>query len=180
MKLHGTAARWTLAVAAAVCAAAGSSAIALASPGSHQQAARITVPACATSGLDVWLNTQGNGAAGTIYYKLNFTNLSGSTCTLFGYPGVSGVTLGGSQLGNAASRNGGTPQTVTLASNATAVATVGIVDTGNFPPAKCGAVMAAGLKVYPPNQTQARVAPFPFSACSKTGEIYLRIGPVQS
>jgi hypothetical protein len=182
MKLHGTAARRTLAAVAAVCAAVGGSAIALASPSSHQHAARIAriaTPACATSGLDVWLNTAGDGAAGTIYYKLNFTNLSGSTCTLFGFPGVSGVTLGGSQLGSAAGRDGGTPQTVTLANNATAVATLGIVETGNFPPAQCQAVTAAGLKVYPPNQTQARVAPFPFSACSKTGEIYLKIGPVQ-
>jgi hypothetical protein len=43
---------------------------------------------------------------------------------------------------------------------------------------KCGPVTAAGLRVYPPNQTQSRVTPFPFTACSKNGPVYLTIGPV--
>lgn len=41
-------------------------------------------------------------------------------------------------------------------------------------------VLVAAVRVYPPNQTQSRVAPYPFSACSKSGPIYLRIGPMQS
>jgi hypothetical protein len=56
---------------------------ALAAPGAAKPGL-VTTPACATSGLDVWLDTQGNGAAGTIYYGLEFTNLSGTTCTLYG------------------------------------------------------------------------------------------------
>jgi hypothetical protein len=179
MNLHSTIARRTLVAAVAACAVAGGPAIAVASTGSGSNAARIATSACATSGLDVWLNTQGSGVAGGTYYELNFTNLSGSTCTLYGFPGVSGVTLGGSQLGDAASR-GGTRQTVTLANGATAFANLEIVNTGVFPPAKCAPVTAAGLRVYPPNQTQSRVVPFPFSACSKTGEIYLIIAAVQS
>lgn len=63
---------------------------------------------------------------------------------------------------------------------ATAHALLGIVEAGNFPASQCGPVNAAGLRVYPPNQTQSRVAPYPFSACSKSGPIYLRIGPMQS
>ena len=39
---------------------------------------------------------------------------------------------------------------------------------------------AAGLRVCPPNQAQSRVAPYPFSACSKSGPIYLNLGPMQS
>ena len=41
--------------------------------------------------LDLGLGAvdQGNGAAGTIYYPLEFTNLSGRTCSLYGFPGVS-------------------------------------------------------------------------------------------
>jgi hypothetical protein len=180
MNLHRTAARRTLIAVAAVCAASGGPAIALASPGSHPPAARIATPACSTSGLDIWLDTQGGVTAGTTYYNLEFTNLSGSTCTLYGYPGVSGVTLGGSQIGDAATRNGTTPHTVTLANDTTAVAVLGIVDTGVYPPAKCQPVTAAGLRVYPPNQTQSKVVPYPFSACSRTGVYYLSIAPVHS
>lgn len=175
-----TAARRILAAAAVTCAAALAPAAALASSGSAGGAARIATPACATSGLDVWLDTSGSAAAGTAYYHLELTNLSGSTCTVSGYPGVSGVTLTGTQIGSAASRNGVTPHTVTLANDATAHAVLGIVDVDNYPASQCGVVTAAGLRVYPPNQTQSRVAPYPFLACSKSGPVYLTIGPVQS
>ena len=150
----------------------------MAAPGAAAHTGLAT-PACATSGLDVWLNTQGQGAAGTIFYKLNFTNLSGSTCTLFGYPGVSGTNLVGTQLGSPAVREIVTPHTVTLANGATAFAQVGIVQPGLFPPSKCGPVTAAGLRVFPPNQTKSERVPFPFGACAKTGPLYLRVTPVQ-
>jgi len=45
------------------------------------------------------MDTQGDGAAGSVYYTLQFTNLSGHACTLRGYPGVSAVSLSGHQLG---------------------------------------------------------------------------------
>lgn len=178
MNLHpSSAARRTLAAAAVACAAALVPGAALASPG-DAGAARTATPPCATSGLDVWLNTQGSGAAGHTYYFLNFTNLSGSTCTLFGYPGVSAVTLTGTQLGNAASRSGTTPHTVTLANGSTTHALVGIVNPGVIPASQCHPVTAAGLRVYPPNQTKSKVAPYPFTACSKSGTAYLSVGPV--
>jgi hypothetical protein len=179
MNLRTAAAR-RLFIAGALAAAALVPAAAVAAPGAAADTGHAATPACATSGLDVWLDTQGQGAAGTIYYKLNFTNLSGSTCTLFGYPGVSGINLGGTQLGSAATRVGATPHTVTLATGATAFAQVGIVQAGIFPSSQCGPVTAAGLRVYPPNQTQSRKVPFPFAACSKTGPLYLKILPAQS
>jgi Protein of unknown function (DUF4232) len=179
MHLHAsTAARRILAAAAVTCAAALVPAAALAAPGHHAGAARTATPACATSGLDVWLNTNGTGATGHVIYQLNFTNLSGSTCTLFGYPGVSAVTLTGTQLGNAASRSGATPHTVTLANGASTYALVDILNTDFLPPTQCKPVTAAGLKVYPPNQTKSRTVPFPFHACSKSGRNYLSIAPV--
>ena len=178
MNLRTITARRLLTAGALACAAALIPASALAAPGAAG-AGRAATPACATSGLDIWLNTQGSGAAGTIYYNLEFTNLSGSTCTLFGYPGVSGTDLNGTQLGSAAVRIGGTSQTVTLASGATATALLGIVQGGIFPPAQCGPVTAAGLRVYPPNQSQSKRVPFPFAACGKTGPGYLKIMPVQ-
>jgi hypothetical protein len=179
MNLRTTAARRLFIAGAFACAAALVPAAAVAAPSAAAHAGRVATPACATSGLDVWLDTQGNGAAGTIYYNLKFTNLSGSTCTLFGYPGVSGTNLSGTQLGSAATRIGATPHTVTLANGATASALLGIVQGGIFPSSQCGPVTAAGLRVYPPGQTQSRRVPFPFAACSKTGPLYLKIMPVQ-
>jgi len=181
MNLHASAAaRRVLAAAAVTCAAALGPAAALASPGAHAGAAQTATPSCATSGLDVWLDTQGSGAATKTYYELKFTNLSGSSCTVFGYPGVSGITLARTQIGSAASRFLGPPHTVTLANGATAFARLAIVDAGVIPASQCKPVTAAGLRVYPPDQTHSRVAPFPFPACSKSGPIYLYIGPVQT
>ena len=179
MNPRTTAARRLLAAGAFACAAALAPASALAATGATTHTGSTTAPACTTSGLDVWIDTQGNGAAGTIYYTLEFTNLSGSTCTLFGYPGVSATNLSGTQLGSAAVRIGATPTTVTLANGATATAPLGITQTAFYPPAQCGPTTAAGLRVYPPNQTQSRRVPFPFGACSKAGPQYLKIMPVQ-
>jgi hypothetical protein len=68
---------------------------------------------------------------------------------------------------------------VTLANGATATARVGIVEAGVFPPSQCAPATAAGLRVYPPNQTASRWVPFPFGACAKTGPAYLKIYPVR-
>ncbi|MFL5863555.1 MAG: DUF4232 domain-containing protein [Solirubrobacteraceae bacterium] len=137
-------------------------------------------PACRTGGLVIWMGTQGNGTAGTIFYTLNFTNLSGHACTLRGFPGVSAVNLGGRRLGRAAARDTGqSVRTVTLGASHTAHATLGIVDIGALPPASCRPSTAAGLRVFPPNQTASKVIPFPFAACGDTGgSTFLRIRPV--
>lgn len=159
-------------IATAVAPAAGVAAAAHARPAA--------VPACATSGLVVWLNTQSNGAAGSFYYTLELTNLSGATCTLSGYPGVSGVSLTGAQVGSAATRStGGSHAAVVLANGATARVTLRIVDVLNFPSSTCKPTTAAGLRVYPPGQTASKVVPFPFKACSRTGTVYLNVGAVQ-
>ncbi len=51
------------------------------------------------------------------------------------------------------------PRVVRLASGASASAILQITDVSNFPPASCGRVAAAGLRVYPPNQTGLRARP---------------------
>ena len=135
-------------------------------------------PPCKTGGLVIWMNTQGNGTAGTIFYTLNFTNLSGHSCTLRGFPGVSAVKLNGGQLGKPGSRDTGqTVKTITIGKGRTAHATVGIVDIGALP--NCPPTTAAGLRVFPPGQTASKVIPFPFPACgSSSSPVFLRIRPV--
>jgi hypothetical protein len=143
-------------------------------------AAASRTPKCPTSGLVVWLDTRGNGTAGSIYYKLKFTNLTSHACHLLGYPGVSAVDLGGHRLGSAASRNHShTPTVVTLARGATAAAVLQIIEAGNFSSTSCHQVLAAGLRVFPPNQTASKVVPFPFRACSRTGPVYLSVQAVR-
>jgi len=137
-------------------------------------------PICATSGLVVWLDTQGDGAAGSTYFNLEFANLSGHACTLLGYPGVSAVNLVGKQLGSAASRDkSGKPATVKLAAGGSATVVLRITDVGVFSSSACHQTTAAGLRVYPPNQTVSRVVPFPFAACTHTGTVYLSVEAVK-
>jgi Domain of unknown function (DUF4232) len=145
-----------------------------------QPAAAASTPRCSTAGLVVWLNTQGSGAAGSVFYQLRLTNLSGHACTLAGYPGVSATSLTSRQLGRGASREGGSKaHTVTLSNGASASATLRIVEAGNFPSAGCKPTLAAGLKVYPPNQRTAKIVPFPFEACSGSGPVFLTVGPLR-
>jgi hypothetical protein len=159
----------------------GGSGLAALSSATPSGAATRTVPSCTTSGLVEWINTQGNGAAGTVYYTLEFTNLSGHTCTIGGYPGVSGIGLAGQQIGAAARRSSvSTPLTLRLRNGATATATLGIVVTGNFSASACHPVTAAGLRVYAPNQTAPKTIPFPFSACASTSVSYLNVQAMRS
>jgi uncharacterized protein DUF4232 len=138
-------------------------------------------PACATSGLVVWLDTRGGGAAaGSAYVRLTFTNLSGQACSLRGYPGVSAVSLAGRQLGRAAARDrSDRPRTVSLAAGQSALTMLQIATAQNYPRSSCRPVTAAGIRVYPPNQTAARLVPFPFPACSRRGPVILFVRPVQ-
>jgi hypothetical protein len=53
-----------------------------------------------------------------------------------------------------------------------------IVDVGNLPAGECKPVFAAGLRVFPPNQTTSKHVSFPFGACSASGPAFLRVGPV--
>jgi hypothetical protein len=135
---------------------------------------------CKASGLVVWLDTQGDATAGSVYYMLKFTNQSGHACVLTGYPGVSAFDVRGSVLGSAASRDSSTVRTVRLANGATARAVLRIVAAGNFPQSTCRRVVAAGLRVYPPNDTASKVIPFPFEGCSRTGPAYLSVKAVTS
>lgn len=138
--------------------------------------------ACPTSALHLSIGT-GNGAAGSVYYPIVFTNTSGTPCTLFGFPGVSFVTgIGGSQIGHAATRNSDAPrQTVTLAPGGVAHATLQVVQALNFPPAKCQLTTAHWLKVYPPNQTEPVYLNFTARACAgrAKGIRVLNVAPVR-
>ena len=150
-------------------APASSPAAASPAPSSAAASAAPGTAACASSGLKVTVNTaQSGAAAGSTYVPIDFTNTTGSSCTLFGYPGVSFVTSpSGSQLGRPASRNPAAAATlVTLAPGGTAHATIQVADAGNYSASVCSPVTAHWLKIFPPNQTAAVYASYTVQACS--------------
>lgn len=126
-------------------------------------------PPCPTSALRVSVSASQGAAAGSSYYPIVFTNISGAACTLYGYPGVSFVTAaGGSQIGIPATENPVHPrQVITLAPGQAGHAELQVVNAENYPPANCGMVTAHWVKVYPPNQTAPTYASFTAQACTK-------------
>src|SRR5690348_15139866 len=115
---------------------AGAASSAPASPGSSPAASHGgTSAGCSSSGLTARVDlAQGGAAAGSVYVPIDFTNTSGSACTLEGYPGVSFVrSPSGGQLGNAASRNPAAPPAmVTLVPGGVAHAILQVAEAGNF------------------------------------------------
>lgn len=121
------------------------------------------------------------GYAGGVYEVITFTNTSGSSCTLLGYPGVSLVSgPSNTQIGLAAKRSTTAPvKLVTLAPGATGNALLQIVDALNYPPASCTPTQATALRVFPPNQTASVLLPNTSNGCAKPVQTMF-IGAVQS
>jgi hypothetical protein len=125
--------------------------------------------ACATGNLKAAVvSGQGGAAAGSTYYPMNLTNTGSSSCSLFGYPGVSWVSgPSGSQIGQPATRNPViTPATVVLAPGQTAHVTIQVVDAGNYDQSTCQPVTAHWLKIFPPGQFTALYVKFSAQTCS--------------
>jgi hypothetical protein len=140
-----------------------------------------STPRCTAADLSVWVNVgEANGAAGTIYYPLEFTNVSNHACHLFGYPGVSATNANGKQLGSAASRDPlFAATTVVIAKGGTAHADLGWVQVGNYPASTCKPTTATFVRVYPPNATHSDNGFAPLRACSAKGDRYLKVTTVR-
>ncbi|WP_137725670.1 DUF4232 domain-containing protein [Prescottella subtropica] len=134
-------------------------------------AATVGTDGCATGELQVTLG-QAQGAAGSSLLPLVFTNTGTRTCVLDGFPGVSYVQGGpdGTQVGAAATREGPSHGTVTLAPDAAATAQVRAVNVANYPAEACASTPVAGLRVYPPNDTDPVFVPYATTGCSATGD----------
>jgi hypothetical protein len=138
-----------------------------------------SIPKCTHSDVVVWLDTMGNGAAGSTYYNLQFSNLSGAPCSLEGYPKVQAIGLRGFVKGASSSDNSViAPKTITLqpvspsnSANTISTSILRITDAGNYPPSLCNQVSVAGLLVTLPGETKSLQVPFPFTACTKDANI---------
>jgi uncharacterized protein DUF4232 len=134
---------------------------------------------CGTSALRMTLGP-GSAAAGHFYRPVIFTNISGTSCTLYGYPGISFVAaIGGKQIGAAAGRSPASKQLVVLVPGGKAHALLDLLDVLNFPPPVCAASSAHWLKIYPPNQFSAGYLRWTAEVCSKSKPVYMFVAPVR-
>lgn len=153
-------------------------AIALAAPGSTAATGHVTAAAarCPTDHLTDWIGVPGDRTAGSIYYMVELSNTSRTSCTLYGFPGASAVGAGGHQLGSAAQRNAYlSERLITLRPDQTAHFVLQITDTANFPSSACHPATAVGLRVYAPGAYTSRTIPFTYQACATHGPAFLHV-----
>jgi hypothetical protein len=150
------------------------------SPAPLTPAPTATGPAgCLTAALTASLGP-GSGAAGSSYYPIEFTNVSGTTCSLYGYPGVSFVAASGLQVGAAATEDPTYPRLlVTVTPGSTVHAELRITDAQNYPPSTCDPVTVHQLRIFPPGQTSALTIGRIATACSSTSVHILSVQTVQ-
>ena len=91
------------------------------------------------------------------------TNHGAAPCVIQGYPGVSLLNGGGTQIGTPATRAAGSTAAVLLAPGAAAPATLGTQNEG-ISPAPCWAT-STSIKVYPPNQLASLTIPGVITVC---------------
>jgi hypothetical protein len=143
-------------------------------------AATAAAKACNASKLVVWAGEEpGGGTAGSVYYRIEFTNLGSSTCSLFGFPIVAAVNLSGKQVGAPATHMPGKKaKAIQLKEGQTASAQLRIVEAGNYSPNECKPTWAAGLKIGIPGGLGTKTAPLAFQTCKKTSAQILSVGAV--
>jgi Protein of unknown function (DUF4232) len=144
-----------------------------ASPTSSAKPGSVGPAGCLTSALRATLGAA-QGTAGSAYQVIVLANISGRTCALYGYPGVSFVSgVGGSQIGKDAARDRTMPPTVvTLAPGQSGSFALRVVDTAALPAADCDPVTANWLKIFPPENTAPLYVGYAAHACaSKTATI---------
>ena len=140
----------------------------------------VTTPECRSSQLRVSLG-RSEGAAGSLYVPLVFTNVGGRACHLRGFPGVSSVAgASGRQVGAPARRTTDIAvRTVLIRPRHSASALYRQANSGNYPRSLCRPEQTRGLRIYPPDERAALFLPWPHRTCSIAGARDSSIGPVQ-
>lgn len=113
-------------------------------------------PTCTSAQLSVRV-LRGGAVAGAEIALITFTNTSASTCSMFGFPGVS-LRLHNALLGAPAQRTAKKPQTVPLARGAAAEAMITDVSS-------CQAPVSDTVRVYAPDQTAFVDKPLEMRGC---------------
>jgi hypothetical protein len=153
--------------------AALASSVAAGSPGQPGQPGQPAIAGCVAANTRVWYGLPADHSAGHTFYEFQFSNIGRSTCTLYGYPGVSQLNSAGHQIGLPASHYG-SRVSVTLAPGATAHVVLVVVDAS----AVCSnPIPATQIKVYPPGQFHSQSVPLATQVC--LGRSVLQVDSVQ-
>ncbi|MFB6808157.1 DUF4232 domain-containing protein [Streptomyces sp. NPDC056387] len=128
-------------------------------------------PTCHVADLNLAIDSP-EGAAGSLYYPIQFTNTSTHTCALRGYPGVSVVDVRHRQIGTSAIRTGEPVDTVTLQPGDSVSA---ILRTNSAGVARGCRPTSTYVNVYPPNSFQAVQIPYHLRVCGA-----FEISPVEA
>lgn len=142
---------------------------------------RTTSPHCKADQLTAKAS-EPEGAAGSSFYTITFTNTEESECSLVGYPGVSLVDKKDNQLGAAADRETGDPgSAATLPPNGSASFTLRINNALAYEPKTCSATdSATNLKIYPPEEHGWILLPFSATTCTNPDINILKVSGVRS
>jgi hypothetical protein len=130
-----------------------------------------SAPACTTAQLTLRVGG-GLVSGGTDTYFIYFTNASGKTCALRGYPVVTAVTgpdNTAKQVGDGAQSVAAPPATAqVLQPGAKAQATLRFAHTGNFTAPQCHHVNVLYLSIFPPGQDTAAYVGSDEQICDQT------------
>lgn len=135
-------------------------------------------PRCTVAQLRVRVDDRDpEGAAGTLLYRLTFTNLARSTCSLRGFPGVSLTDARGHQLGQPARWDRFPPvRRVTLTRGATAHSVLAMLQVGFYSARACRPATSSFVRVYPPGSFRSILIRFHARTC--TAQTNTRVTPV--
>ena len=131
-------------------------------------ASAASTPACTNADLHVSFHLSG-AAAGSLYGRMRYQNVSGHACRTGGYGGLSFVGHGdGRQVGAPAGREAGTPvRSFVLRPGQRATSRVQIAQTANYDKRDCRPTKVDGFRVYVPNSYVSQFVAYRTTACAK-------------
>jgi len=131
---------------------------------------------CKTTNLSLTAGQQ-EGAAGTVYQHMIFTNTGHYKCHMSGFPTAFLYGSGGYAIGNsAAARVQPAPVDITLAPHESANTVLGYPQAGNFDPGVCSAEKSVSVKIYPPSSITALDAAVAVQWCPGFSESSMQPG----
>lgn len=137
---------------------------------------RVAVRSCTPSAMSVSRGTS-QGAAGTIYTPLVFTN-HGAACAIWGVPSVQPVAGAAHRPVGPAAHNqsmGEMPMRHVLATGRSVSAAFGVVETSNFTPSRCVARHANGVLVSLGGFVRRTFVPMSISVCTTRASTTTRL-----
>jgi Domain of unknown function (DUF4232) len=133
-------------------------------------------PNCVSSQMKLSIG-RSNGAAGTIYYPIVFTN-QGGTCVIWGVPAVQPVAGASHHAVGPTARNnsmGQMPARHTLKTGQSVYDAYGVGETGNYTPSRCGPRNASGVRVSLAGFVRPRYLALKISTCTKLASTHTQL-----